>query len=140
MASCQPVSTAVPCLSCTMTALRVMVTVQSASHSGPKSTKIWRKPGMRCPLVGNPDGRWGKSRSPVPVDCWNCPVAMPTVTFGAARSMLTTGESMEKYMSVAPESTMPVDCFGSTLCCRVWLSGILGNVRVDMSRVELKLA
>ena len=43
-------------------------------------------------------------------------------------------------MSVAPELTMPVAFFGSTLCFRVWLSGLLVNVKVDMSRVGLKLA
>ena len=43
-------------------------------------------------------------------------------------------------MSVDPESTIPVDFVGSANFCRVWLSGLLGNVRVDMSRVELKLA
>ena len=96
MTSRQPVSTAVHCLSRTMTALRVNLTVQLASHSGPTPTKVCRKLGMRCPLIGNPDGIWGKFRSPVPVNCWVCPVAVPTVTFGAARSMLTTGASMEK--------------------------------------------
>ena len=35
---------------------------------------------------------------------------------------------------------MPMDFIGSTPFCRVWLSGILGYVRVDMSRVGLKLA
>ena len=34
---------------------------------------------------------------------------------------------------------MPVAVVGITLCCRVWLSGIFGNVGVDMSRVVLKL-
>ena len=96
MASRQPVRTALPCLSRMMTASRVKVTVQLASHSGPTHTKVWRKPGMRFPLIGNPDGRWGNSRSPVPVDYWVCPVAVPTMTFGAARYMLTTGASMEK--------------------------------------------
>ena len=43
-------------------------------------------------------------------------------------------------MSVAPDSTMPVDFVGSTLCCRVWLSGLLGNFRVDMSSVGIKLS
>ena len=37
---------------------------------------------------------------------------------------------MEEYMSVAPELTMPVD----------FVSGLLGNVSVDMSRMGLKLA
>ena len=50
---------------------------------------------MRFPLIGNPDGRWGKSKSPVPVDCWVLPVAVPTLNFGAERSMLTIGESVE---------------------------------------------
>ena len=102
MASRQPISTGVPCLSRTMTALHVKVNVQSESNSGPTHTKVWWKPGMSFPLSGNPNGRWGKYRSPVTVDCWVCPVAVPTVTFGAASSMLTTGASMEKYMSVAP--------------------------------------
>ena len=35
---------------------------------------------------------------------------------------------------------MPVDFVGSTLCCRVFLSGLIGNVSVDMSRVGLKLS
>ena len=43
-------------------------------------------------------------------------------------------------MSVNLESTIPVDFVGSANFCRVWLSGLLGNVRVDMSRVVLKLA
>ena len=97
MASRQPIRTAVPCLSRTMTALCVKVTAKSASHSGPTSTNVWRKPGMRCPFIENPDGKWGKStRSPVPVDFWVYPVAVPTATFGAARYMLTTGASMAK--------------------------------------------
>ena len=106
------------------------VTVQLESHSGHTPIKVWRNPSMRCPLIGNPNGRWGKYKSPVSVDCWVCPVAMPTFTFGAARSMLTTGASMEKYMSVAPESTMTV----------AFVSGLLGNFSVDMSMVGLKLA
>ena len=72
------------------------VTVQSASQIGPTPIKVWKKIGMRCPLIGNPDGRWGKSKSPVTVDCWVCPVAVTTLTFGAGRSMLTIGESVAK--------------------------------------------
>ena len=34
------------------------------------------------------------------------------MTVGAARSMLTMGASAEKYMSVVPESNMPVACMG----------------------------
>ena len=43
-------------------------------------------------------------------------------------------------MSMAPDLTMPVAFSGIAPCCSVWLSGILGNVRVDMSSVGLKLA
>ena len=61
---------------------------------------------MICPVTGNPAGSLGEFNSPVPVDCWDWPVAVPTVTFGAERLMLTMGESPEKYISVAPESTI----------------------------------
>ena len=77
-----------------MTALRVKVNVQSASHSGPTIIKAWQKPGIRCPFIVNPDGIWGKSKSPVPVYCWVFPVDVPTLTFGAKRSMLATGLSV----------------------------------------------
>ena len=46
----------------------------------------------------------------MPAELYLCTVAVPTVTLGAARSMLTIGVSAEKYMSEAPESTMPVAC------------------------------
>ena len=99
VASLQPVSTAVFCLLRTMAALREKVTAQSASHRGPTTIKVWRKPGIRGPLIGNSDGRWGKDRLPVPANCWVLPVDVPTVTLCDARSMLTTGASVEKYMS-----------------------------------------
>ena len=94
-ASHQPVSTGVPCWSRTMTESRVKVTVHLASHSGPTPIKVYRKTGMRCTLIGNPDGRWVKSKSPVPVDCWACPIYVPTLIFGTERSMLTTWVSVE---------------------------------------------
>ena len=72
------------------------VAVQSASQSVPTPIKVWRNPGMRCPLIGNPGGRWGKFKSPVPLDCWVCPVAVPTLTFGSERSMLTMGAYVAK--------------------------------------------
>ena len=40
MASLQPVSMAVPCLSCMITALRVKVNAQSASHRVPTPIKV----------------------------------------------------------------------------------------------------
>ena len=121
-----PVSTGVPQVSHTITAERVNVTVQSVSQSVPTPIKMWRKPGIICPIIGNPDGIWGKFKPPLPVDCCDWPVAVPTLNFGAERLTLTMGESAEKQMSVAPESTMPV-------ASMFWL---MGN---GMSRVRLKL-
>ena len=72
------------------------VTVQSASHSGSTPIMICRKPGMMCPVTGNPEGSFGRFKSPVPAEFCDWPVAVPTVTFGAERSMLTMGASAEK--------------------------------------------
>ena len=49
-----------------------------------------------CPVTGNPKGNLGKFNSPVPVDCCDWPVAVPTMTFGAKRSTLTMEASAEK--------------------------------------------
>ena len=131
-----------PCLLRTMTALRMKVTVHLASHSGITPIKVWRKSGIRCPLSGKPGGIWVKARSPVPVDFWVFPFSVHTVTFYASLSILTTGASVAKYMSLAPESTMHVAVVGSTHCWHVWLVGdlLLGKVKVYMSRVGLKLS
>ena len=102
------------------------MTVLSASQSRPNLIKVWCKTGIICPVIRNPDGRWSKFKSPVPVDCCVCPVAVPTLTVWAERSMLTMGASAAKYMSVAPESTMPV----------VVIFGLLGK---GLSKVGLKL-
>ena len=72
------------------------VTVQSASYSGPTHIKVCLNPGMICPVTGNPEGSWERFNSPVPVEFWDWPVAVPTVNFGAERSMLTMGASAEK--------------------------------------------
>ena len=85
------VSTGVPRASLTITAARVNVTVQSASQSGPKPIKVWRKPGIICPVIGNPDGSWGKFKSLVPVDCCVWTVAALTLTVGAERLAFTMG-------------------------------------------------
>ena len=89
-------STGVPRVSRTITAASVNVTVQSASQSGPTPMKVWRKPGIICPVIGNYDGSWGKFKSLVPVDFCDCPVAVPTLTFGAERLTLTMGASAAK--------------------------------------------
>ena len=143
VASRRPVSTAVPCLSLTMTASRVKVTAQSASHRVPTLIKLWPKPGIRFPFIGNSDEVWGKARLPVPEYCWVCPFAVPTVTFGVARSILKTGASVAKYMLVAPDYTTPGAFFGSSRCWLVCLDLIFimfGKVKVSMSWVGLKLS
>ena len=89
------------------------------------------------------DGRWGKAQLPVPADFSVCPVAVPTVTLGAAQSMFITGASVENYMLVAPESIMPVVFFGRACCWNVWLALtllIFGKVAGVMSRVALNLS
>ena len=85
-----------PRASFTINAARVNVTVQLASHSGTTTIKVCRNPGMIFPVTGNPEGIWRRFNSPVSVDFWDRPVAVPTFTFGAERSMLTMGASAEK--------------------------------------------
>ena len=105
------------------------VTVQSASQSGPTPSEVWRNPFMICPVIGNAERSLGKFNSPVLVDCLDWPVAVPIVTFGAKRSMLTMGASLEYQMSVAPESTMPVACVFWLLC-----TIFLGGTKVSIMR------
>ena len=95
-ASRHHVSTGMPCWSRTIKASRLKLDVQSASQSGTTPMKVWRKPGMRCPLIGNPDEIWGKFKSHFPVGCWVFPIAVPTLTFGDKRLMLTIGASVAK--------------------------------------------
>ena len=113
VASRQPVSTAMPFLSRTISNSHVKATAQSESHRVPTPIKLWRKSVIMCPLIGNSDGRWCKANLPVLADCCVCPVSVPTVTLDAARSMLPTGASVAKYMSVAIESTTPLAFVGS---------------------------
>ena len=63
-ASYHLVRTGMPCWLRTITASCMKVTVQSASQGGPTPIKVWRETGIRCPVIGNPDGRWGK-KSPL---------------------------------------------------------------------------
>ena len=95
--------------------------------------------------MGNHVGRWGKAKLSVPANFCVCPVSVPTVNLGAARSMLTTGALTAKYMSVAPESTMPVAFVRSALWRRVWVQLAVtlfmsGNGEGVVYRVVLKLA
>ena len=63
----QPVSTGIPFASLTITAARVNLTVQFASHSGPTPIKVCLNPGMICPVTGNLEGSLGRFNPPVPV-------------------------------------------------------------------------
>ena len=91
-----PISTDVPWVSRTITDSCVKVTVQSASQSGTTHIRVWRKPGIICPIIGNPDGSWGKFKSPMPVDCCVWPVTVPTLTIWAERLMLIMEASAAK--------------------------------------------
>ena len=91
-----PVSTGVPRVSLTIIASRVNVTVHYVSQSGPTHIKACRKPGIICPVIGNPDGSWVKFKSPVPVDCCVWPIEVPTLNVGTERSMLNMGASAAK--------------------------------------------
>ena len=92
----QPVSTGLPDVSLTITAARVNVTVQSASHSGPTHIKVCLNTGMICPVTSKSERILGRFNSPVTVELCVWPVAVPTVTLGAERSMFTLGMSAEK--------------------------------------------
>ena len=85
-----------PRVSFTNNASRVKVTVQSASQSGPTPINVWQKPGIICPVIGNPDGSCGKFKSPVPVGFCVWTVAVPTLTVRANRSTFTMGASTAK--------------------------------------------
>ena len=83
-------------ISHTNNASHVKVTVQPASQSGPTPIKVLRKTDIICPMIGNPDVRWGKFKFPGPVYYCVWPVVVPTLTVGAERSRLTMGASAEK--------------------------------------------
>ena len=75
--------------------------------------------GITWPFVGKLAGREGRFNSAVPVDRWTCPVAVPTLNFGAVESKLRRGASFAKYMLLAPESTTAVDVFANTAAAYV---------------------
>ena len=71
-----PLSTGMMRASLTITATRVNMTVQSVLYSGPTPIKVCRNPGMIFPVTGNPEGNFGRFKSPVPVDYWDWSVAV----------------------------------------------------------------
>ena len=85
--------------------------------------------GITWPCVGKLAGREERFSSAVPVDRWTCPVAVPTLTFGAVESKLRRDASFAKYMLLAPESTTAVDAFATTAAAYVWMGvGLAGKV------------
>ena len=79
--------------------------------------------GITWPVVGKFSGREGRFNSAVPVDCWTCPVAVPTLTFGAVGLKLIWGASFAKYMLLAPESTTDVYVYFNTAAAYDWMGG-----------------
>ena len=69
------------------------VTVQPALHMGPMPMSVSQKAGMMWPVWGKSLGKFGIRLVAVAKDCCRCPVAVPTVTFGAEGSTLLTGAS-----------------------------------------------
>ena len=79
--------------------------------------------GITWPFVGKFAGREGRLSSDVPVDRCTCPVAVPTLTFGADESKLQIAASFAKYMLLAPESTTAVNVFATTAAAYVMGGG-----------------
>ena len=75
---------------------------------------------------------------------WTWPVAVPTTMWGAHGSLLLTGASGAKYITVAPESTMPV-LSGVSCVCGVsdglQVGGLQGNAvcRELLAKLSLEL-
>ena len=94
----------------TMTASLVNSTRQSASQILPIPKRVCLNDGMTWPVLGKAAGSIGMLSSAVPVDCCTCPVAVPTLIFGAAGLKLMWGADGPKYRLLAPESTIAVLC------------------------------
>ena len=94
----------------TITAILVNSTRQSASHILPIPKRVCLNDGMPWPVLGKLAGSIGIFSSAVPVDCWTCPVAVPTLIFGAARLKFMWEAVGPKYGLLAPESTIAVLC------------------------------
>ena len=80
--------------------------------------------GMPWPVLGQVARSIGIFSSAVPVDCWTCPVAVPTLIFGAAGLKLIWGADGPKYRLLAPESTIAVLCMlACTALAYDWIGG-----------------
>ena len=84
--------------------------------------------GMTWPVLGKVAGSIGISNSAVPVNGWTCPVAVPTLIFGAAGLKLMWVAGGAKYRLLGPKSTMAVLCM---LACTApaydWRGGLAGK-------------
>ena len=94
----------------TIKAYFVNSTQQSASQILPIPKRVCLNDVMTWPVLGKVVGSMGVFNSDVPVDFWTCPVAVPTLIFGAARLKLIRGAAGAKYRLLAPESTIAVLC------------------------------
>ena len=74
----------------------VKITLQSASHVGPRPMRVWWKEGMTFPAWGKSGGRLGRTKSVEPLDWCGCLLAKPTVILGAVGSKLIVGAFFDK--------------------------------------------
>ena len=108
----------------TMNASLVNSTRQLASHILPIPKRVCLNDGMTWPVLGKVAGSIGIFSSAVPVDCWTCPVAVPTLIFGATGLKLMWGAAGPKYRLLAPESTISVLCMRAyTAPAYDWMGG-----------------
>ena len=74
----------------------VKITLQSASHMGPRPMRVWWKEGMTLPAQGKSGGRLGITKSAAPLYWWFLPLTVPMVILGAVGSKLIVGAFIEK--------------------------------------------
>ena len=74
----------------------VKITLQSASHMGPRPMGVWWKEGTTLQDQEKSGGSLGRLKSAAPLDWCGCPLAVPTVILGAVGSKLIVGEFFEK--------------------------------------------
>ena len=79
-----------------MTLFLVKVTLQSASHMGPRPMRVWWKYGIILPARGKSGGRLVRPKSAAPLDWCGWPLAVPTVILGVVGSKLIVGTYFEK--------------------------------------------
>ena len=91
-----PVSISDTPWSYTMTLFLVKITLQSASHMGPRPMGVWWKEGVTFPARGKSGGRLGRPKSAAPLEWFDWPLAVPMVILGAVGLKLIVGAFFEK--------------------------------------------